>query len=240
VIGWKCSCMYLQWAVRSFVRGLEICLNGQGWDTTTFHLDNVASFFQEVVENEHFLVFCINDYHNVHTKHRPETKTVHMSMLLVKVFPNIKAISNKGLHTPLWPPTSVQPKQLSQQIGSNMAGLSELCHKYARLSASHVLWSWTTTTPVTWLPANRNTENEIMENTKLIDSIHLFAIRNFLAPFMGTGIHSSSCDNWFIIWLKIPYLTICQNVVPLTILYIYIYYTSNSNCPMKNSICTTW
>ena len=43
--------------------------------SASFHLDNVASFFQEVVDKKHFLVVCINNYHNIHTKHRPETKT---------------------------------------------------------------------------------------------------------------------------------------------------------------------
>ena len=65
--------------------------------SASFHLDNVANFFQEVVEKKHFLVVCIDDYHNIHTKNRPQTKTqsqaVHMSTLLVKTFPNVKAIS---------------------------------------------------------------------------------------------------------------------------------------------------
>ena len=36
--------------------------------SASFHLDNIAIFFQEVVKNEYFLVFCIDDYHNIHTK----------------------------------------------------------------------------------------------------------------------------------------------------------------------------
>ena len=43
--------------------------------SSTSHVDNVISFFQKAVENEHFLIFCIDDYHNIHTKHRPEAKT---------------------------------------------------------------------------------------------------------------------------------------------------------------------
>ena len=64
--------------------------------SANLHLDNVASFFQDVVEKEHFLVFCLDDYHNIHTRHRPDEKTqtqpVHVSTLLVKVFPNVKAV----------------------------------------------------------------------------------------------------------------------------------------------------
>ena len=39
------------------------------------HLDRVKGFFQTAIENEQFIIFCIDDYHNIHTKHRPETKT---------------------------------------------------------------------------------------------------------------------------------------------------------------------
>ena len=35
----------------------------------------------EVVEKEYFLVFCIDDYHNIHTKHRPENKTQTQAVL---------------------------------------------------------------------------------------------------------------------------------------------------------------
>ena len=41
-------------------------------------------------------MFFIDDYHNNHTKHRPEVKTqtqaIHMSTLLVKTFPNVDAV----------------------------------------------------------------------------------------------------------------------------------------------------
>ncbi len=60
------------------------------------HSSNVASFIESAVENEQFLIFCIDDYHNIHTMHRPESKkqtnAIHMSTLLIKVFPNIKAL----------------------------------------------------------------------------------------------------------------------------------------------------
>ena len=60
------------------------------------HTDDVKSFVQSAIENNHFLIFCIDDYHNIHTKHRPETQkqteAVHMSTLLLKVFPNIQAV----------------------------------------------------------------------------------------------------------------------------------------------------
>ena len=80
--------------------------------SAAFHLDNVACFFQQVVANMHFLVFYIDDYHNIHTKYRPDTKTqtqaIHMSTLLVKIFPNVQAISNESHKTPLLPVCPVQ------------------------------------------------------------------------------------------------------------------------------------
>ena len=91
------------------------------------HLDNVASFFQDVVEKKHFLVFCIDDYHNIHMKHRPEeskqTQAVHMSTLLVKLFPNIKAIPKEECGTPLLPPIPVQYEYVTKLINVNMTDL---------------------------------------------------------------------------------------------------------------------
>ena len=84
---------------------------------------------------ELFLVFCIDDYHNIHTKHRPENKTqteaIHMTTLLVKVFLNIKAISNHAVNTPLLPTSLVNVENLMMLVGSNMADLSQSCLKYA-------------------------------------------------------------------------------------------------------------
>ena len=52
--------------------------------------NNLVSFFQEAVQSKQFIVVMIDDYHNIHTKHRTEKKTqtdtVHMATLLVKAF----------------------------------------------------------------------------------------------------------------------------------------------------------
>ena len=59
------------------------------------HSSNVASFIESAVENEQFLIFCIDDYHNIHTMHRPESKkqtnAIHMSTLLIGI-PQHKSI----------------------------------------------------------------------------------------------------------------------------------------------------
>ena len=58
------------------------------------HLDRVKGFFQTVIEKEQFIIFCIDDYHNIHTKHRPESKTqiqaVHTTLPLSKYFQTFK------------------------------------------------------------------------------------------------------------------------------------------------------
>ncbi|CAB4030684.1 Hypothetical predicted protein, partial [Paramuricea clavata] len=186
----------------------------------------------------------LHDYHNIHAKNRPEAKTqtqaVHMSMSLVKVFPNVEAISKEGLHTPLLPPAPVQPEQLSRQIGSNMAGLSQsyatnmpdwVLDKYFDPEAERhrlLLHDYQQT---------KIQKMRYMENTKLIDSLHLplksyeepltvfkhmlsngleIYLSNFLPPFMG---------NWptqffmrqlvYNLAHQVSLPTICQNVVPL-------------------------
>ena len=86
-------------------------------------------FFQDVVEKEHFLVFCIDDYHNIHIRHRPKEKTqtqaVHMSTLLVKVFPSVKAVQKEEYGRSLLPPIPVQQEYVSTFIDVNMTGLSQ-------------------------------------------------------------------------------------------------------------------
>ena len=64
--------------------------------SSSCHSNHVIRFIESAIENNQFMIFCIDDYHNIHTKHRPETKSqtqaVHMTTLLLKVFPNIKAV----------------------------------------------------------------------------------------------------------------------------------------------------
>ena len=60
------------------------------------HLSSVNEFIKEAADKQHFIVFFIDDFHNIHTMHRPSDKkqsqSVHMSTLLIKVFKNINAI----------------------------------------------------------------------------------------------------------------------------------------------------
>ena len=207
------------------------------------HLSKVASFFQEVVENEHFLVFCIDDYHNIHTKHRPEekiqTQTIHMSTLLVKVFPNVKAVSKDGSHIPLLPPLPVQGVHLFQLIDNNMP---DLCQSYASNMPHWVLAKYFDPEAERHrLLLHDYQQTEIqkmrsMENTKLIDSLHMplksyddiliafkhmlsngleIYLEKFLVPFMGDWPTQFFMRQLVYNALDFSLPSICQNVVPL-------------------------
>ena len=43
--------------------------------SSSSHNSHVFTFIKAAIENNQFLIFCINDYHNIHTHHRPEAKT---------------------------------------------------------------------------------------------------------------------------------------------------------------------
>lgn len=207
------------------------------------HLGNVATFFQEVVDNEQFLVICIDDFHNIHTQHRPETKSqteaTHMSTLLVKVFPNVKAISNEHHESPLLPPSPVQCDSLFKLVNKEIASLSQ---------------SYSTTNPDWVLAKYFDPEEErhrlllhdyqqteiqemrSMDNTKLIDSLHLplkslddlltafkhmldnglkIYLNNFLAPFMGDWPTQFFMRQLVYNSAKVSLPAIVQNVVPM-------------------------
>ncbi len=64
------------------------------------NLETVKKFFEDAVDNEYMVIAFIDDYHNIHTNHRPssdcQTNVAHMATLLVKSFKNVKAIDSTG------------------------------------------------------------------------------------------------------------------------------------------------
>ena len=66
------------------------------------HYESVNKFFQEAISNKHMVVIFIDDYHNIHTNHRPtdiaQTQPIHMAALLLKSFQNINAVYSAGPH----------------------------------------------------------------------------------------------------------------------------------------------
>ena len=75
--------------------------------SSSSHDSHVFTFIKAAIENNQFLIFCIDHYHNIHTHHRPEAKTqtqaIHMATLLLKVFPDIEAVSQHGNNVLLTP-----------------------------------------------------------------------------------------------------------------------------------------
>ena len=74
------------------------------------------------MEKNQFVIFCIDDYHNIHTKQRPQSKkqtdAVHMSTLLLKVFPNIKAVPKERIN--LLPNVPVEIDSMKVFISNSM------------------------------------------------------------------------------------------------------------------------
>ena len=105
------------------------------------YLDKVKEFFQAVIENKQFIIFCIDDHHNIHTKHRPEantqTQTVHTTTLLVKVFPNIEAVPNDFLQ-PLLPANPVEESLMKKIIVEHEYLFPNLCKYHARLGSGTI------------------------------------------------------------------------------------------------------
>ena len=64
--------------------------------STSNHLNGVLTFIELAIEKNQFIIFCIDDYHNIHTHHRPEANTqmqaIHRTTLLLKVFPSVEAV----------------------------------------------------------------------------------------------------------------------------------------------------
>ena len=92
------------------------------------HLEQVKNFFHEVTAKNQFIVIFIDDYHNIHTKHRAnekqQTQAVHMATLLVKVFEDIKAVPVHQSSSPL----SQNPADISllhKVVADNMSSLSK-------------------------------------------------------------------------------------------------------------------
>ena len=142
------------------------------------HSSNVVTFVESAIEKNQFLIFCIDDYHNIHTKQWPQSKkqtdAIHMSTLLLKVFPNIKAVPKERIN--LLPNVPVE-------IDSTKVFISNSMHKVSKTFAECM---------PDWVVAKyfdpeyerqrlvvhdyQQTELEqmrCMDNTKLVDSIEL-------------------------------------------------------------------
>jgi hypothetical protein len=174
------------------------------------------------VENNLFMIFCIDDYHNIHTMHRPESKTqtnaIHMSTLLLKVFPNVKGVSQERIN--LQPKSPVEFPSMKFFITNNMHNVSKT---YAESMPDWVVAKYfNPESERQRLLVHDYQQTEVkemrrMDNTKLVDSIELplkscenvlTAINkmlsgglqqyldHFITPLLVIGQCNSSFEDW--------------------------------------------
>eukprot|EP00112_Aurelia_sp_Birch-Aquarium-sp1_P009532 Seg2086.2 transcript_id=Seg2086.2/GoldUCD/mRNA.D3Y31 product="Pancreatic secretory granule membrane major glycoprotein GP2" protein_id=Seg2086.2/GoldUCD/D3Y31 len=103
------------------------------------HTQSVQSFIRDARNRKQMIAIFIDDFHNIHTMHRPDqkdqTQAVHMATLLVKIFPGVPAISNQDKG----PPNSDEPADLD-----NLKKVLKKSMKYLSMSFVHVMPDWAT------------------------------------------------------------------------------------------------
>ena len=196
------------------LRNLGITAHPQTVKTLTkssSHQSHVLTFIEAAIQNNQFMIFCIDDYHNIHTHHRPEAKTqtqaIHMSTLLLKVFPNIEAVPQHGNDVlPIFP---VEISIVKNYVYNNLSNLSKT---YVENMPDWVLAKYfdpEAERQRLLIHDYQQTENQqmrSMDNTKLVDSIELSLkscedvliainkmltsglqvyLNHFIAPFVG-------------------------------------------------------
>ena len=96
------------------------------------HHESVNNFFKDAISNKHLVVIFIDDYHNIHTNHRPtdiaQTQPIHMATLLLKSFQNIQAVYSAG-------PDDQAPEPAINGLLSNLIdkNLSKLAKSYVEV-----------------------------------------------------------------------------------------------------------
>ena len=146
--------------------------------SSSSHNSHVFTFIKAAIENNQFLIFCIDDYHNIHTHHRPEAKTqtqaIHMATLLLKVFPEIEAVPQHGNNVLPTPPVKIE--DVKNYVASNLSSLSKT---YAENMPDWVLAKYFNPEAerqrllVHDYQQTENQQMRSMDNTKLVDSIKL-------------------------------------------------------------------
>ena len=219
------------------------------------HSSTVASFIESAVENEQFLIFCIDDYHNIHTMHRPETKkqtnAIHMSTLLVKVFPNIKAVHQEKVD--LLPKSPVEISKGKSFISTNMHKISKT---YSENMPDWVVAKYCSPESERQRLVTHDyqqtelNEMRCMDNTKLVDSIEMslkscedvltavnkmlsgglqLYLDHFITPFIGDWQCNSIFEDW-----STPKLHSCLQLSRMLLLllvpYIFLWMQENVYC----------
>lgn len=91
------------------------------------HLESVKQVFDDAVKEKKFIAIFIDDYHNIHTHHRPstskQTQVLHMATLLIKVFPTVAAIDHQELQVN--DPKPVNTDLIKRLLANKMSLLSK-------------------------------------------------------------------------------------------------------------------
>ena len=206
------------------------------------YLDKVKEFFQAVIENKQFIIFFIDDYHNIHTKHRPEantqTQTEHTTTLLVKVFPNIEAIPNDFLQ-PLLPANPVEESLMKKIIVEHMSTCSQT---YASTMPDWAVAQYfdpeveKQRVAIHDYQQTELREMRCMDNTKLVDSLQLHLksctdvvtafkhmlvngledyLKQFVTPFPADWPMQFFMRQLVYNTASVSLPTVCRNVIPL-------------------------
>ena len=142
------------------------------------HHESVNNFFEEAILNEYMVVIFIDDYHNIHTTHRPshgtQTQPAHMATLLLKSFQNIQAIYSAG-------PYDQDPKPANNDLLSSLIDkkLTKLAKSYVEVMPDWLQAKFFDPESERYrLLAHDYQQHEIlkmrsMENCKLVDCVEL-------------------------------------------------------------------
>ena len=181
--------------------------------SSSSHTSHVVTFIENAIKKNQFLIFCVDDYHNIHTQHRPETKTqtkvVHMSTLLLKVFPEIKAVQQLENDILVPPKSPVEILDVKKFLLENISSLSKTYAENMPSWASAKYFDQEAERQRLLIHDYQQTENQhirCMDNSKLVDSIELplksienaltainkmltsgleIYLKYFIAPFVG-------------------------------------------------------
>ena len=103
-----------------------VTINNACKEASADHLNSVQQTIHDATENEKLIMIYIDDYHNIHSHHRPSTKettqVIHMATLLMKVF-DTKAIPHN--QDPINDPIPANTDALKDLLSSKMKVLSK-------------------------------------------------------------------------------------------------------------------
>ena len=103
------------------------------------HIDHLNTKIQKVISQQSLVVCVIDDYHCIHGLQRPNNEKVseakHMCTIIIKIFPQIKAIKLPPRMENVHDPNGISPDICSSLICSQ-SSMEMLCNTFA--NATHL------------------------------------------------------------------------------------------------------